>query len=228
MVTGAWASRYYGEMSLDAPFLFMGARDFTHARWRTQLYPTDLPPEWRFMFYSHRYPAILMSVRAWGFASERLSSWESEAPSSFRVVLEVPDRGLERFLALEPLPRPFIAGCIVRVARRIEPLMSQLEALARVLPVAIDARVPTEGLAATLSGIGVGLCGRPADGHVPSGPFAVSLIGEGDRALVGRALTALLAVPAPQGRALFFCKPDTAIRSLEEAQWLASLLGERS
>lgn len=228
MVAGAWVSRYYGGMSLDAPFLIMGARDYTHARWRTRLYPTGLPPEWRFMFYSHRYPAILMSARAWGFAPERLSLWESEAPSSFRVVLEVPDRSLERFLALGPLPRPLVAGCIVRVARRIGPVISRLEALARVLPVAIDARVPVEGLAATLSGIGVGLCGRPADGRAPTGPFAVSLMGDGDRALVGQALTALLAVPAPQGRALFFCEPDTAIRSLEEAQWLASLLGEGS
>lgn len=220
----AGAARYHGGMSFDAPFLLMGARDYAHTCWRTQLYPSGLPAEWRFMFYSHRYPAVLMSARAWGFAPERLSVWESEAPPSFRMVLEVADRALERFLALGPWSRPLIAGCVVRVTRRMGPLMPRLEALARVLPVAVDVRVAPEALAATLSGMGVGLCGRPADGRAPSGPFAVSLIDAGDRALLGRALTALLEAPAPQGRALFFCKPDGAIRSLEEAQWLASLL----
>ncbi len=220
------APRYHGAMSFDAPFLLMGARDYAHACWRTQLYPPDLPPEWRFIFYSHRYPAILMPARAWGFAPERLSLWESEAPPSFRMVLEVSDRALERFLALGVWPQPLIAGCVVRVTRQIGSLMPRLKALARVLPVAVDVRGAAEGLAATLSGIGVGLCGRPADGRIPSGPFAVSLIEAGDRALLGQALTALLAAPASQGRALFFSEPKSAIRSLEEAQWLASLLGE--
>ncbi len=179
------------------------------------------------MFYSHRYPGILLSARAWGIKRERLSLWENEAPPAFRIVLEIPDRRVEQFLALGPLQRPLIAGCVVRVARRIGPLMAGLEALARVLPVAVDTRIPVGDLAAALAEIGVGLCGRPADGSAPSGPFAVSLIGKGDRVLLGRALTALLAVPAPKGRALFFCEPHTAIRSLEEAQWLASLLGEK-
>lgn len=214
-------------MTIDTPPLLMGVRDYSHAPWRTEFYPPGLPSEWRFMFYSHRYPGMLLSPRAWGVKRERLSLWESEAPPSFRLVLEVSDRSLDRLLALGPLPRPFVAGCVVRVSRRITSLMTGLEALSRALPVAVDARLSVCDLTASLAEIGVGVCGRPAEGGVPSGPFAVSLIGPGDRALAGRALTELLKVKAPRGRALFFCEPGTAIRSLEEAQWLASLLGER-
>lgn len=204
----------------------MGARDYAHTSWRTGLYPAGLPSEWRFMFYSHRYPAILLSARAWDFTRERLSLWESEAPPAFRMVLEISDRSLERFVALGPGSMPLVAGCVVRVGCRIGPLLPGLEALARVLPVAVDARDPRCDLGAQLAEIGVGLCGRPADRRAPSGPFAVSLITKGDRALWGPALTALLAIRAPRGRALFFCEPTSAIRSLEEAQWLASLLGK--
>jgi len=204
--------------------LLVGARDYTHKSWRPQFYPDDLPSEWRFIFYSHRYPAILMPMRAAAFETERLSLWEQEAPPDFRMVLEIPGGSLDRFLSAKPLPQPLIAGCVVRVSRLTKAHIAPLAALAQTLPVAVDFRVHASEYIAELSAIGVGVCGRPAQGLAPTGPFAVSLVGKGDRPLLGRAIQDLWQVPAPNGRALFFYEPQTAIKWVEEAQLLASML----
>ena len=72
----------------------IGARGYAHACWRGAFYPDNLPREWRFLFYSHRYPALLMPARAWGSDPARLAAFGEEAPADFRVVLEISEKGL--------------------------------------------------------------------------------------------------------------------------------------
>ncbi|MHB8254760.1 MAG: DUF72 domain-containing protein [Acidiferrobacter sp.] len=217
---------YHGRMTFHGSAgLLLGARDYTHTGWRSQLYPADLPREWRFIFYSHRYPAILMPMRAWAFDAERLSLWQEEAPPTFRMILEVPAESLGRFVAAGPWPQPLIAGCVVRMSRLTKAHIAPLQVLAHQLPVAVDFRVYTPQYTRDLSAIGVGVCGRPAFGLPPTGPFAVSLMGKGDRPLLGQALRELMSVSAPRGSALFFYKPQTAIQWTEEAQLLVSMAG---
>ena len=212
-------------MTSGTPSLLIGARGYTHACWQGRFYPRDLPPEWRFLFYSHRYPALLMPARAWGSDPARLAALAEEAPPDFRLVLEVPESALPRLAEADAWPRPLAAACLVRL-RRLGPVHKKpLAALARALPVAADLRVCEARCRADLAALGVGLCGRPGAARSPSGPFAVSLVDRIDRRGLAAALRELAAVEAPAGSALFFCDPTTAPGGLDEAQLIADLLG---
>ncbi|WP_298138819.1 hypothetical protein [Acidiferrobacter sp.] len=204
--------------------LLVGARGYTHATWRGAFYPEDLPSEWRFLFYSHRYPALLMPARAWGPDPARLAAFSEDAPGDFRMVLEVSEAHLARVAQVAAWPHPVVAGCLVRL-RRLEAVhKGPLAALAQVLPVAADIRTCPAGCRAALAALGVGVCGRPGQGRPPAGPFAVSLVDRIDRRTLGAALQGLAAVEAKAGSALFFCDPATALSGVEEALLLADLL----
>lgn len=218
-------ARYHAPMMATSPRLLIGARGHAHACWRGAFYPHDLPREWRFLFYSHRYPALLMPARAWGLDPARLAAFSDEAPADFRVVLEISAKGLPDMARVATWPAPLVAGCVVRLPRLDAAYRGPLAALARALPVAVDLRSCPAGCREDLAALGVGVCGRPAAGRAPAGPFAVSLIDQADRRVLGAALRALVTVAAPAGSALFFCEPTAALTGLDEALLLADLLG---
>ena len=204
--------------------LLIGARGYAHARWRGAFYPHDLPREWRFLFYSHRYPAVLMPAQSWGQDPARLTLFGDEAPTDFRVVLEVTEKGLPRMAEVAAWPVPLVAGCLVRLSRLDAAHREPLAALARALPVTVDLRSCPAECRQDLAALSVGVCGRPAASRAPTGPFAVSLVDRVDRRALGAALRGLLTVEAPAGSALFFCEPVTALTGLNEALLLADLL----
>ena len=204
--------------------LLIGARGYAHARWRGAFYPDDLPREWRFLFYSHRYPALLMPARAWGPDPARLALFGDEAPADFRVVLEIPEKSLPRMAEVAHWPAPLVAGCLVRLSRLDAAHRKPLAALARALPVTVDVRSCPAGCREELAALGVGVCGRPDASRAPAGPFAVSLVDRIDRRALGAALRGLITIDAPAGSALFFCEPATALTGLDEALLLADLL----
>ncbi len=204
--------------------LLIGARGYAHARWRGAFYPHDLPREWRFLFYSHRYPAVLMPAQSWGQDPARLTLFGDEAPADFRVVLEVTEKGLPRMAEVAAWPVPLVAGCLVRLSRLDAAHREPLAALARALPVTVDLRSCPAECRQDLAALSVGVCGRPAASRAPTGPFAVSLVDRVDRRALGAALRGLLTVEAPAGSALFFCEPVTALTGLDEALLLADLL----
>ncbi len=207
-----------------APRLLVGARGYAHRAWQGTFYPADLPPEWRFLFYSHRYPAILLPARSWRSDGDTLVRLQDEAPPEFRVVLEVSEGELARLESAPLWPQPFVTACLVRLADLRPQHEAALVALADVLPVVVDLKGRAAPSQARLRELGLGLCGRPAQGRPPAGPYALSLVTRADRALLGRGLRALLDVPAPRGRALFCTDPATAIKGAEEAQLIAELL----
>ena len=204
--------------------LLIGARGYAHARWRGAFYPHDLPREWRFLFYSHRYPAVLMPAQSWGQDPARLTLFGDEAPTDFRVVLEVTEKGLPRMAEVAAWPVPLVAGCLVRLSRLDAAHREPLAALARALPVTVDLRSCPAECRQDLAALSVGVCGRPTASRAPTGPFAVSLVDRVDRRALGAALRGLFAVEAPAGSALFFCEPATALAGLDEALLLADLL----
>ncbi len=211
-------------MTNGPPPLLIGARGYAHARWRGAFYPHDLPREWRFLFYSHRYPALLMPAQSWGQDPARLTLFGDEAPADFRVVLEVTEKGLPRMAEVAAWPVPLVAGCLVRLSRLDAAHREPLAALARALPVTVDLRSCPAECRQDLAALSVGVCGRPAASRAPTGPFAVSLVDRVDRRALGAALRGLLTVEAPAGSALFFCEPVTALTGLNEALLLADLL----
>ncbi len=211
-------------MTTIASSILIGARGYTHGCWRGPFYPADLPPEWRFLFYSHRYPALLLPARAWGADLGRIAPFADEAPPDFRLVLEVPEKALAQLAQREEWPRPLVAACLVRLARFTSAHAGPLRVLAQRVPVSVDVRVGSKACQAELAGLGAGLCGRPAAGRSPAGPFALSLVDRIDRRGVAQALRELAAVSAPAGSALFFQDAATALRGVDEALLLAGLL----
>lgn len=205
--------------------LLIGAYGYAHRHWGVRFYPQDLPPEWRFIFYSHRHPGLLLPMRSWAFDRACLRLYQEEAPPDFRLVLSVPEGGLQRLLSTGPLPRPLVAGCVVRVRKLTRAQVTLLASLVRTVPVAVDLRTDDPDGVAALSQVGIGVCGRPEQGRPPTGPFAVSLISQGSRPLLGRALRELLDTKAPSGRAVFFYDPRSAIRWAAEAQLLVGMMG---
>lgn len=203
--------------------LLVGARGYDHRSWRARFYPEELPSEWRFIFYSHRYPAVLMPPRAWGFDQARLVAWEEEAPPDFRVVLEIPEAGLEGLVGVEQWPRPLVCAGLVRLSCLTPGRLAALAVLAEKLPITVDFRGKDAG-AEELARIGVGMCGRPGLGRGATGPFAMSLVGHADRPLLGHALRELTETRAPAGAALFLYRPETALARLNDAVLIARLL----
>lgn len=211
-------------MTSGSPSLLIGARGYAHASWEGAFYPDNLPPEWRFLFYSHRYPALLMPTHAWGPDGTRLAAFGEEAPAGFRMVLEISEKSLPQMAQVAAWPRPLVAGCLVRLSRLDAAHREPLAALARAVPVTADLRSCPAGCREDLAALGVGVCGRPAAGRAPGGPFAVSLVDRIDRRALGAALQGLMAVEAQAGSALFFCDGATALAGIEEALLLADLL----
>ncbi len=216
------AGRYYATMTISS--ILVGARGYAHTCWQGRFYPPDLPPEWRFLFYSHRYPALLLPARSWGADLARLPALADEAPPDFRLVLEVPEPALASLAQREDWPQPLVAACLVRLARLTSAHAALLGALARRLPVTVDLRTCSKACKAELAGLGVGLCGRPAAGRPPAGPFALSLVDRIDRRSLAGALRELGGVSAPAGAALFFQEAASALTGVDEALLLRGLL----
>ncbi len=218
------AGRYYATMTMTTPSMLIGARGYTHKCWQGRFYPPDLPPEWRFLFYSHRYPALLLPARSWAADLGRLPALAEEAPPDFRLVLELPETALAPLAEREDWPQPLVAACLVRLPRLRPAHAAPLGALARRLPVTVDLRVCSEACKAELTGLGVGLCGRPGAGRPPAGPFALSLVDQIDRRGLAAALRELIAAQAPAGSALFFQEAASALTGVDEALLLKGLL----
>lgn len=203
--------------------LLVGARGYDHKSWRARFYPDELPDEWRFIFYSHRYPAVLMPPRAWRLDPVRLGAWQEEAPPDFRMVLEIPEGRLDDVGGVENWPRPLVCACFVRLSRLTPGRSRTLAALAEKVPVAVDCR-GEDAFARDLARLGVGVCGRPSLARAATGPFAMSLVGFADRPLLGRTLRELADSHAPAGAGLFFYRPEVALTGLKEAALMARLL----
>lgn len=213
-------------MTLDMQTtLVIGARGYNHRVWRGRFYPSDLPAEWRYIFYSHRIGALLMPSRAWYGHPSVLAQWHEEAPPAFRMVLELPPRALTD--GFTPVMSSLIAGYLLRVPTLSAGDLPVLASWAATVAMSVDLARGRARLRPVLTAMHVGCCGRPTDGHAASGSLALTLAGTGDRRSLGRIIGALLDTPAPAGRALFFYQAASALGQIGDAERLVSLLAHR-
>lgn len=60
--------------------------------WHDQLYPEDLPSDWRLSFYNTQFRCVYLPYSIWQSASnEQVSSWLNETQGDFHFVLGKPE-----------------------------------------------------------------------------------------------------------------------------------------
>lgn len=71
--------------------ILIGTRGWEDGRWAGGFYPAELPPEWRFCYYSNHLRSVLVPADLWSNVSRRdVAQWVEDSVPAFRFVLEVP------------------------------------------------------------------------------------------------------------------------------------------
>jgi uncharacterized protein YecE (DUF72 family) len=122
--------------------ILLGTRGWEEPAWSPSFYPEELPPEWRFTYYSNQLRAVLVPAERGAVVTEtEVREWPEDSDPGFRFVLEapltlgrpVPDVPLEVTLArfmrvFEPLG-PQTAGVLLRIASDAPPDAAWLDRL---------------------------------------------------------------------------------------------------
>jgi hypothetical protein len=220
--------------------LLIGTRGWLHPAWDGAFYPPELPPEWRFCFYSNRLRSVLVPAELWPQVTRTdVAQWAADSDPLFRFVLELPvdvwatpAATVARLVdTLDPIGAQ-IAGWSLAVPAGTAP--AALDALLALLtpryPVCVDlAPSHPPALAEVVDHRGAGRGWRVEDGSVPAagGRFLVSRMTAGDPRALRRAIEALVTWRGTdRTAALFFDAPTAGAPALaEQARTLAELLG---
>ncbi len=228
--------------------LLIGTSGWTHDGWTGTFYPSNLPQEWRFCYYSNKLRSVLVphDILAAAPVSE-IKQWLQDSDQEFRFVLEAPSqmmlpmpfsalqRELDKFRQSLSLVREQTAGALLRMPGVANVDLDWLEKLLRALtadlPVSVDlSAVPSGQRAeaiAILDSVGAGLCwqARTESAPRPAGRFVVGLA-NGGAARELRHLVERMAVCGQQGivSGLFF-DGVSAATAAQEARIIAELLG---
>lgn len=222
--------------------LLIGTRGWLHAAWNSAFYPPELPPEWRFCFYSNRLRSVLVPAGLWPDVSRAdVAGWAQDSDALFRFILEVPvdvwvspAAAVARFLDTVTPIGPQIAGLSLAVPAAVEPaaLDALLALVAHVHPVCLDlspAQAASPALRAVAQRHGAASGWRVDEHSLPAagGRFLIARMAGGDPRALRRAVDALVAWRGAEGvAALVFDAPDaTAPRLAEQARTLAELMG---
>lgn len=226
----------------------IGTRGWEHAPWLGDFYPGELPPDWRFCYYSNSLRSVLVPQEIWP-ATDRaqVAQWAADSDPAFRFVIELPaafgvplapalrDRELEQFLeTIEPVAAR-LAGLLLRIAAGT-PLFadgfeSLLSRLADIAPLCVDLpdgpwRAPMQLAALERQGAGLAWhCGREPGPH-PGGRMMVAFAPPAAARDVRHYIEQLAQWQQHDARAgLFFVEPERAARSAQEARLIAELMG---
>ena len=218
--------------------ILIGTCGWDHNAWQGGFYPEELPPEWRFCYYSNVLRAVWAPADVWtGVTAEAVSQWAQDSDSSFRFILEPPPlpspAELNAFLQLVAPILPQTGGFLVRVAAGApsDPdwLDTVLAELAREHPVCVD--LPTSwqssALAALLATHRAGHywdCAA-SDAPSPGGALLVALRNGGTPPELRHTLEAMSRWQSPDRRAALFFDGPTAAESARTARTLAELMG---
>jgi hypothetical protein len=220
--------------------LLIGTRGWLHPAWDGPFYPPELPPEWRFCFYSNRLRSVLVPAELWpGITHADVAQWAQDCDPLFRFVLEVPvdvwtspATAVTRFFdTIAPIAAQ-IVGLSLAVPATAGP--AALEELLALLmpahPVCLDLAPSLADLPAVAEvGHGAGRLWRVDDQSLPApgGRFLVARMAAGDPRALRRAIEALVAWCGADGAAaLIFDAPDAQSPGLaEQARTLAELMG---
>ena len=83
--------------------------------WERELYPEDLPVDWRLTYFANEFPAVMLAAKYWLPAGEaRLAAWSDDVPDGFRFYLEdaEPAAGREDLELARRLLGPKLAGLV--------------------------------------------------------------------------------------------------------------------
>ena len=70
--------------------LLIGCYGWDYDLWSPQFYPEELPPSWRFCFYSNEIRSVLVPWAVLSRATaEQISTWVEESDDGFEFVLEI-------------------------------------------------------------------------------------------------------------------------------------------
>lgn len=78
------------EHSTEPGRLLLGFAGWPHAEWGDSYFPDDLPPDWRFAYYSNDAGCLLLSQAQWqALGVDELEDWLDDVPPFFRFYPEV-------------------------------------------------------------------------------------------------------------------------------------------
>ncbi len=222
--------------------LLIGTRGWLHPDWDGRFYPPELPPEWRFCFYSNRLRSVLVPADSWpGVRREEVEQWVQDSDPLFRFVLEVPTDAwgapavavAHFFDTVAPISAQ-IAGLSLALPATARPgaldelltLLSHAYPVCLALPPAL-ASSPTIAELARRHGAGSEWHVDDHSAPTPGGRFLVARMGAGAPRALRAAIDALVAWRGDEGIAgLFFDAPDAQAPGLaEQARTLAELMG---
>ena len=228
--------------------LMIGTRGWEHALWLGDFYPDELPPDWRFCYYSNNLRSVLVPQDIWTETGRaQVVQWVEDCDLAFRFVIELPatlgvsltsarrEPDIERFLeTIEPVAGR-LAGLLWRAGADAPADSGAFEELihrlADIAPLCVDLpdgpwRAPQ--LLAALARQGAGLawhCGREPAPH-PGGRLMVAYASAAPAREVRRFIEQLAQWQQHDARAgLFFSEPERAAKAAQEARLIAELMG---
>lgn len=228
--------------------VMIGARGWSDVSPDDDFYPEELPPEWRFSFYSNNLRSVLVPRERWPATSRTdVSEWLDDCDPAFRFVLELPAalsyplgrtqsfKELDSFLELcEPIA-PRVAGYLLRVDldAQVEPdwLENFANYLVDIAPLCVD--LPqgpwrSAPALAALSRQGAGLCWHcdaEPEPH-PGGRLRLALAPPAAPRITRRYIERLVHWQNQEVQAgLFFTNTSGAAKAAYEARLIAELMG---
>lgn len=228
--------------------IMIGTRGWSDVVPGDDFYPEDLPPEWRFSFYSNNLRSVLVARELWPTTSRAdVSEWLNDCDPAFRFVLELPaalsrplqpspsNKELDSFLDLcEPIA-PRIAGYLLRVdpdaSIETDWLESFVNRLVDIAPLCVD--LPqgpwrSETALAALTRQGAGLCWHCAtepEPH-PGGRLRLALAPPAAPRVMRHYIERLVHWQNLEAQAgLFFTNTSGAAKVAYEARLIAELMG---
>lgn len=227
--------------------IMIGARGWSDIIPGDDFYPAELPPEWRFSFYSNNLRSVLVPRELWPSTSRTdVSEWLNDCDPAFRFVLELPaalsrslpetpSQELDLFLDLcEPIAAR-VAGYLLRMdsdagidAAWLENVVHRLVDIA---PLCVD--LPqgpwrTPSVLAALARQDAGLCWHCAsepEPH-PGGRLRLALAPPATPGITRRYIERLVQWQNQDAQAgLFFTNAPGATKVAYEARLIAELMG---
>jgi uncharacterized protein YecE (DUF72 family) len=209
-------------------------------------YPSELPDDWRFCYYSNNLRSVLVPQETWDAVQRSdVAQWLEDSDPAFRFVVELPatlglpltqhkrEQALAQFLeTLEPVA-PRTAGLLLRIAPDTAVLPDWFEhflnRLANVAPLCVDLpvgswRVPMVYAALERQGAGLAWhCAREPAPH-PGGRLMVAHAPTAPARELRHWLGQLVLWQGQSGLAGLFFESDAA-KAAQEARLIAELMG---
>lgn len=214
--------------------LLIGCRGWDHDGWVPGFYPSELPDDWRFCFYSNQHRSVLVTEHELADVDvEQVSGWRDDCDEGFRFVFDL----TPALLASSARPWPAWEAVLAPLRERTAGfLVSGLQGRRLGLLAAgsfpgtcVWCDDPGDGMEdEAMPGPGWGVVWRPQNQKAPSRSDVpvLALVGSLELPRLRRVLEVLAKVVAGTGyAALFFDDERHGHASAREARLLAELMG---